>query len=155
MRRAVVYAAAIALLLSGGATAATEAFAQARQQEVRERQCRYQWLDPGTWTAREERRTALCVLDRWSVPGGWPTFRRIIGCESGWYRKAINAGVSTSTTYVGLGQHMLSAWYGRVTTYLPDAWKIGPWMRWRNSRAMLATTAHMMHSVGLSPWSCA
>lgn len=151
MRRATMTAAIAVAVLAGLATAATEASGNTRQQEVRERECRYQWVDPGTWTAREERRTALCVIDRWSVPGGWTTFRSIIGCESGWYRKAYNP----AGPYVGLGQHVLSAWYGRVTTYMPDTWKIGPWARWRNSRAMLATTAHMMHSVGLSPWSCA
>ena len=149
MRRAVVYAAAIALLLSGGATAATEASGDTRQQEVRQRQCRYQWVDPGTWTAREERRTALCVLTRWPTPGGWTAFHRIIGCESGWNRTAYNP----TGPYVGLGQHALSSWTSRVRSYSPPLWGLHP--GWRNSRTMLTVTARMMHSVGLSPWSCA
>jgi len=147
--RAVVYAAAIALLLSGGATAATEASTGARQQEYRERQCRYQWLQPGTWTAKEERRTALCILGRWEVPGGWSEFRRVIGCESGWSRFAYNSG----GPYVGLGQHVLSSWPGRVRAYSPPLWSLSP--RWQNSRTMLTITARMMHSVGLGPWACA
>ncbi len=147
--RAVVYAAAIALLLSGGATAATEASANTRLQEYRERQCRYQWVDPGTWTAREERRTALCVLDRWPVAGGWTTFRQVIGCESGWSRLAFNP----VGPYVGLGQHALSAWSARVAAYGPSLWRLNP--RWENSRTMLTVTARMAHSMGWEPWSCA
>ena len=42
----VVYAAAITLLLSGGVTGPPEASADDRQEQLRERQCRYQWLEP-------------------------------------------------------------------------------------------------------------
>jgi len=119
------------------------------QQEMRERQCRYQWMDPGTWTAREERRTASCVLSRWSVPGGAAEFTSVIQCESGWNRLAFNS----SGPYVGLGQHALSSWAGRVRTYSPPLWNLPD--RWQNSRTMITVTARMMHSQGLSAWSCA
>ena len=122
---------------------------KADQQEMREKQCRYQWVDPGTWTAREERRTTECVLGHWTVPGGPSSFRQIISCESGWNRFAYNA----AGPYVGLGQHALSSWMGRVAAYSPPLWDLNP--RWSNSRTMLTITARMMHSVGLSPWSCA
>jgi len=118
-------------------------------QEIREKQCRYQWLQPGTWTAREERRTALCVLDRWPTPGGWTTFRRVISCESGWSRTAYNP----AGPYIGLGQHALSSWTSRVLSYSPSFWNLDP--RWQNSRTMLTITARMMHAEGLSPWACA
>jgi hypothetical protein len=123
--------------------------AQANQQEMREKQCRYQWVDPGTWTAREERRTAECVTRRWSIPGGYTTFSTVIGCESGWNRLAYNP----AGPYVGLGQHALSSWISRLWVYRPPLWNLNP--RWQNSRTMLTITVRMMHSVGLSPWSCA
>ncbi len=161
MQRALVTA-AITVLLATGVTAATEALAEARladsqatasgpqMQEIRERQCRYQWLQPGTWTAREERRTALCVLNRWPVPGGWTTFDRVADCESHWWRFASNGG-----RFVGLFQHMASAWPGRVADYMPDGWKVGPWQRWENSRSAIVTTARMVHaSWSWSAWSC-
>lgn len=122
---------------------------QANQQEMREKQCRYQWKDPGTWTAREERLTALCVLERWSVPGGWTQLNSTIGCESGWRRDAYNP----AGPYVGLGQHALSAWPYRVRSYSPPLWGLHP--QWRNSRTMLTVTIRMMHAVGTSPWTCA
>jgi hypothetical protein len=119
------------------------------QQEMREKQCRYQWMDQGTWTAREERRTASCVLSRWTVPGGLTAFNRIVGCESGWNRFAFNP----AGPYVGLGQHALQSWPARVRSYSPRLWDLPS--RWQNSRTMITVTARMMHSVGLSPWSCA
>ena len=130
-------------------TLATPAQAQVHQQEMREKQCRYQWVDPGTWTAKEERRTALCVLARWPVPGGWTEFRSVIGCESGWSRFAYNP----AGPYVGLGQHSESSWPGRVAQYSPPLWRLRP--QWFNSRTMLTITARMAHSMGWSPWSCA
>ena len=81
MKRALTLA-VLAVILAATPAAAVD------QQEVRERQCRYQWMDPGIWTAREEYRTARCVLERWNVPGGFDTFHRIIACESGWRRTA-------------------------------------------------------------------
>jgi len=145
----IVTTAAITVLLATGVIAATEASANTRQQETRERQCRFQWVDPGTWTAKEEKRTASCILDRWTVPGGRSTFQRIIGCESGWSRLAYNP----AGPYVGLGQHALSSWTTRLRAYSPPFWDLSP--RWQNSRTMLTITARMMHSVGLSPWGCA
>lgn len=123
--------------------------AQADQQERREKECRYQWVDHRTWTAREEWRTAKCVVERWPVPGGLSEFSRIISCESGWSRFAYNP----IGPYVGLGQHALRYWTGRLTYYSPIWWNLDP--RWKNSRTMLTITARMMHEVGLSPWACA
>jgi len=121
---------------------------KANQQEMRERQCRYQWVDKGTWTAREEAITARCVVARWSVPGGLTTFIGTIECESHWYRLAYNpAG------YVGLAQHDVESWSGRVRSYAPPLWGLSP--RWQNSRTMLTITVRMVHSMGWGPWSCA
>ena len=150
MKRPVVYAAAIAVLLATGAMGPPAHGISDRQQERRERTCRFQWLDRGVWTAREERRTALCVLDHWSVPGGWAELDSVIACESGWYRFASNGGA-----YLGLAQHAAAYWPSRVQTYMPAGWRIGPWTRWQNSRAQLVVTARMAHGSGWGAWACA
>ena len=149
MLKAIVFGLALILaaLIGRGYVDSSKADEPTKQEAMREKQCRYQWMDPGTWTAREERRTTTCVLARWPVDRG--TFDRIISCESGWNRLAYNPG----GPYVGLGQHALSAWSARVRSYSPPLWNLPT--RWENSRTMITVTARMMHSVGLSPWSCA
>ena len=125
--------------------------AQANQQEMREKQCRYQWVDKGTWTAREERLTAGCVVNRWGVIGGLPTLIRVGDCESGWYRFASNAG-----NYLGIFQHAADYWMARVTSMMPDAWKVGPWWRWTNPRSQIVTTVRMVNGAGgWGAWVCA
>ena len=141
--------AAIAVsVLAGPAVTATEASDNTRQQEVRERQCRFQWVDPGIWTAREERRTALCIIGRWPV--SWDTLNRTIACESGWWRKAYNPN-----GHVGLGQHDEDAWDDRVGAFMPEGWRTGPWARWQNSRSNLLVTIRMAYVSGWGAWSCA
>jgi len=115
----------------------------------RTRECRFQGLDRGVWTQREEDRTTWCVLRRWPVPGGLTKFRSVISCESGWWRLAVNPG----GPYVGLAQHALSSWYYRVRSYAPPWWHLRPW--WGNSRTMIVVTARMVEAVGWRPWSCA
>jgi hypothetical protein len=115
----------------------------------RQEQCRFQGLDRGIWTQREEDRTTWCVLNRWPVPGGLTKFRSVIGCESGWWRLAYNAG----GPYVGLAQHALASWYDRVRSYAPTWWHLRPW--WGNSRTMIVVTARMVEAQGWGPWSCA
>ena len=138
-----------ALTLAGIAGGLPEALADNRQQELR-RQCRFQHLDPGTWTDREEYRTAACVVSRWPVPGGLPKMVQVGSCESGWYRLASNGG-----NYLGLFQHAAPYWSSRVSWAMPETWRIGPWQRWTNSRSQIVTTAVMVHSGGWSPWACA
>jgi hypothetical protein len=90
------------------------------------------------------------VLARWSVDGGVSKFVDVGSCESGWNRLASNGG-----NYLGLFQHSATYWAGRVSHYMPDRWKLGPWARWRNSRAQIVTTARMVHGSGWGAWSCA
>lgn len=142
MRKLLALAACAVLGLAAPNTSATE-------QTPRERQCRFQWIDGAKWTPAEERLTTTCVLSRWNVPGGIATFSRIIACESGWNRFAYNP----TGPYVGLGQHVLSAWPDRVESYTPANWTLRP--RWSNSRTMITVTARMMSQVGFGPWSCA
>jgi hypothetical protein len=135
----------IALIIVGGGSPANALT------ERQENQCRYQSVDPGVWTAKEELRTAHCVTTRWPVPGGFYTFSRIIGCESGWNRLANNGG-----NYLGLAQHSATYWPDRVAHQMPDGWKVGPWQRWTNSRSQIVTTARMVHYSGSwSAWACA
>jgi hypothetical protein len=72
-------------------------------------------------------------------------------CESHWYRFASNGG-----RYLGLFQHAASSWSGRVHSFMPDGWKVGPWTRWANSRSQIVTTVRMVNANhGWSAWSCA
>lgn len=155
-------AAAVVALLAGITTTGLPSQANARldvhtasdagdaNRELRERQCRFQWIDAATWTAREERRTAECVVQRWGVEGGLSKLIAVGNCESGWYRFASNGG-----SYLGLFQHAASAWYWRVRSYMPDGWRVGPWTRWANSRSQIVTTVRMVNSGGWGPWTCA
>ncbi len=147
--RCVITAALAATILASGAGGLPRGSAEPpARTSVREHECRFQWVDPGTWTPREERLTTDCVLARWPVPGGSATFRSIIACESGWNRFAYNPA-----PYLGLGQHSARYWPGRVRTYTPARWTLRP--RWTNSRTQIVVTARMMRAQGLGPWSCA
>ena len=163
MRRVVVYAAAIAALLSGGAMEATGSSAEPRlahllaaapgdaTQQLRERTCRYQWVDRATWTAREEQRTLACVVQHFGpIDGGIDKARQVGSCESGWYRLASNGGL-----YLGLFQHAAAYWPSRVAWAMPDGWRVGPWSSWKNSRAQIVVTVRMVHASGWGAWSCA
>jgi hypothetical protein len=124
----------------------------ANRETPRERQCRFQWIDRGTWTAREERLTTECVLARWPVSGGIDFFSRVIACESGWNRFAYNP----NGPYLGLAQHGEEWWPDRVRQWLPERWRAGlKWWRWVNSRTQIVVTARMAHAGGWGPWSCA
>jgi hypothetical protein len=93
------------------------------------------------WTNREERRTAFCVVHRWSVPGGLSKLISVGDCESGWYRFAYNDG-----GYGGLFQHDLDSWQYRVNSYEPKGWELKE--GWSNSRSQLVVTARMAHNDG-------
>jgi hypothetical protein len=135
----------IALLVVGGGSPANALT------ERQENQCRYQSLDHAVWTDREERRTLDCVVAKWPVPGGVSEAWSVGMCESHMYRFANNGG-----SYLGLFQHSATYWSERVSHQMPDAWKVGPWQRWTNSRSQIVTTARMVHYSGSwSAWSCA
>jgi hypothetical protein len=150
MRRTIVYGLAL-VILAGFAGQAGQVGATTQQQESRrERQGRFQWVDPGTWTPREEQLTYEWALERWPVPGGTPKFVAVGQCESGWNRLANNAG-----RYLGLFQHAATSWAGRVSTYMPRWLRVGPFTRWRNSRTQIFVTARMVNGGGWGPWTCA
>ncbi len=119
------------------------------QARWRSQQCRFQSLEPARWTEREEQRTAWCLQAKWAVPGGYTKLYDVIDCESGWSRFAYNPG----GPYVGLAQHHLASWAGRVAAYAPRHWELRP--GWRNSRTQLVVTVRMVRAVGWGPWSCA
>jgi hypothetical protein len=160
MRRIVVYAAAIAVLLGTGAMEATGAIAEARladspaagtesaNAEWREVECRFNSLVAREWTAREERLTSQCALAKWGVDGGYPQFWAVGACESGWNRFASNGG-----RYLGLFQHSADYWRVRVRNMRPAHWSLAP--AWSNSRSQIVVTARMVHAGGWGPWSCA
>jgi len=143
---------AVVVCFCGNPTTATAADSY----DQRVRQCKFDWLDRGTWTAREEARTTRCVLERWPVPGGLPKFRAVIACESGWNRFAYNP----VGPYLGLGQHDgsylapgVTVWDLRVILYQPFWWHLKP--SWKNSRTQIVVTARMVQAQGWGPWACA
>lgn len=118
--------------------------------EWRQKECRFQSLQKPLWTPTEERLTAECAVDRWSVPGGLSKFIDVGMCESGFNRFASNGG-----NYLGLYQHAASAYVSRINTYDPPSWDRHLSTRWTNSRGQLVMTARMVHDLGWSPWTCA
>jgi hypothetical protein len=93
------------------------------------------------WTNREERRTAFCVVRRWSVPGGLSQLISVGDCESGWWRFAYN-----DNGHAGLFQHDTDSWDYRVNTYEPKGWELKK--GWANSRSQIVVTARMAHDDG-------
>lgn len=117
----------------------------------RQDECRYQSLNRPIWTAKEERLTARCAVNKF-LPGRLAQFLAIGQCESGWSRLAYNSG---GAGYVGIFQHSIGAYVSRIHEYEPAAWKYPLSTNWRNSRGQIVMSARMMHAVGTSPWSCA
>jgi hypothetical protein len=140
------------ILIAGAVVAsmATPTAVRAGITERNETLCQYQHLQPGTWTPREERRTAACVVDRFGpIAGGLTKLRAVGQCESGWWRFARNpAG------YLGLFQHGEDSWLARVRAYQPHWW---PQLaaRWTNSRTQLVVTVRAVRASGWGAWSCA
>ena len=93
------------------------------------------------WTNREERRTAFCVVRRWSVPGGLSQFISVGDCESGWWRFAYN-----DNGHAGLFQHDTDSWPYRVNAYEPQGWDLKE--GWMNSRSQIVVSARMAHNDG-------
>lgn len=154
MRKRIVVTAAIAALLTAGAMAGHQEVAatrlpdsravvaqEANRESPRERQCRFQWVDRGTWTAREERLTAECVVAKYPVPGGLAQLIAVGDCESGWWRFSYNPN-----GHAGLFQHDVDAWPDRVRTWEPYWWDLDP--RWTNSRTQIVVTARMARGDG-------
>ena len=101
------------------------------------------------WTRKEELRTAWCVIERWSVPGGHTKFNAVASCESGWYRFAYNPN-----GHAGLFQHDTDYWADRVRSYEPVGWELKD--SWQNPRTQIIVTARMVHSSGSwGAWACA
>ena len=124
------------------ATLAQAEQAMTRVGAWRYHQCKFQSLDHGLWTAREERLTAACVNSRWHAPGGLSEVMSVGSCESGWNREA----VSSSGTYVGLFQQHEPSWDDRLAAWSPTHW--GLKSDWRNSRSMIVVSIRMAHADG-------
>jgi hypothetical protein len=138
----VIVAGLLLLTIAGITGQARQADAEAQQRESRrEKQCRFQWVERGTWTAREERLTLECVVAKYPVPGGITQMNCVAIHESGWNRFAYNPN-----GHAGLFQHDTGAWPGRVETWEPYWWTLDS--RWTNSRSQIVVTARMARSDG-------
>jgi len=161
MRRAIVYAAAIATLLSGGAIAATEASAEARladsqtaapgTQLEREDEIRYATSDGRLgWSTIDVKRTIRAAVARWSVPGGYTFALSVARCESG-----ADLLDSSSDGYTGTFQQSTRYWRGRRAAYNPPTWDKPLPMAAANPRANVVVSIRMAHGSGWDAWSCA
>lgn len=141
-------AGAVLLIGAGAPDAIADVKRSTRIEREMEGDCQFEWLNRDVrWSDYEERITTDCLFDKWPLRYGRGVFDCIIAHESGWDRNAYNA----AGPYVGLGQHGLRYWPGRVSFYEPDAWDLK--RNWRNSRTMLTITLRMMRSAGIfGPW---
>jgi hypothetical protein len=114
----------------------------------RDKECRFQSLEHGTWTDREERLTTRCAVHKW-LPGQLSKVFQVGSCESGWNRFARNG------VYVGLFQHVASAYPSRIHAFEPAVWHARLSTRWTNSRGQIVMSVRMARAVGWSPWTCA
>jgi hypothetical protein len=112
MLRAVVYTAAIAVLLSGGATAATGATGEARRLEDRPRVARCAERHPWTQVGQREE-LVWCIAHAFDSPGSPRTAIAVGHCESGTDLQDAYAGDG----YVGTFQHITSRWHARWVTW--------------------------------------
>jgi hypothetical protein len=114
----------------------------------RRTECRFQSLQRGTWTDREERATTRCAVAKW-LPGELSKVFQVMACESGMNRLARNG------IYVGLFQHIQSAFPGRVRSFEPPTWDSELSTKWENSRSQIVMSVRMARAVGWGPWTCA
>ena len=110
----------------------------------RHQECRYESLQPGLWTQVEENRTARCVVDHFTVPGGFDKLSYVASCESSWNRLARNGD------YVSLFQHDIDYWPSRVRAFEPAYWDLAPSPF--NSRTQIVVTARMARASGWDAW---
>jgi hypothetical protein len=87
---------------------------------------------------------------------GWdsvPLAMSVAECESGFNEYAYNPG----GPYVGVFQHLLSAWDERIATFTQPDGPLGvhPWAGWHNARAQAIMSMRMVKAVGWGPWACA
>jgi hypothetical protein len=92
-------------------------------------------------------RLIQCAADRWPVPGGAEKAICIAQRESG----LVPTATSSSGEYVGLFQHLASAWPDRFTEWTRPVWalKDNPF----NGRSNSIVTIRMVNTDGWGPWS--
>jgi hypothetical protein len=162
MRRAVVYAAAIALLFCGGAMEATGSVRpahlaaagtdQARPNGWRYEECRFKNVGTRAWSTRDVERMIRCVAAKEDPPGGAAEALSVYNCETGHPIEAPH-----SDPYHGPMQYLVSTFqsqYDRVATRLRQAYgKVVE--RVHNVRANITTAIVWAGRYGWGPWSCA
>lgn len=111
------------------------------------RACRFQRLQPGTWTAYEVKVTTRCLAERMGVDVGHALY--IAYRESRFQRKA----VSWTGCCKGVFQHNIAYWAERVQSHMRMLNKYGVHDRkWTSPRANIVVTFAMVKSVGWGPW---
>ncbi len=151
MRRAVMYAAAITLLLSGLATAATEASANARQQERRPKVTRC--ADHHPWVRVGQRQGLIwCIAHAFDSPGTPRYAIAIARCESGDDFQDLYGGDG----HIGTFQHITSSWPARWRLW---GQRLGVSSSGTNILSQAVVSVRMAKAIGgwgaSGGWSCA
>lgn len=110
-------------------------------------ECRFQSLQRGIWTDREERLTAECAARKAGI--SLSTLLRVGACESNWNRFAFNPN-----GHAGLFQIDVDSWGSWVRIYGPNAWARRLSTRWTNSRSQVVVTSRYARANGWDAWSC-
>jgi hypothetical protein len=140
VKRAVVYTAAIALLLSGGVTAATEASGEARRLEDRPRVARC--ADRHPWTRVGQREELVwCIAHTFDSPGPPRTAIAVGHCESGADLQDRYGGDG----HIGTFQQITSRWHDRWRTW---GQRIGVKDEPRNVLSQAVVSVRMARSLG-------
>jgi len=141
MRRAVVFVAAMSILVSAGQALNAEAA------KVRHPQAQCRTSEGNGWSDRDVKQAIRCATSRWHVSGGARKAISVARCESGFDEHNYYAG------HGGVFQHVIRYWSARFRR-----WRVRGWhMRSRiyNARSNVVISIRMAHSGGWGPWSCA
>lgn len=135
-------------MLATAATLFVSAAAPIAEAEVKDPQ-RYCRTSEGNGFSNKDVVQAIrCAVGKWAVPGGVRKAVSIARCESGLNERARLGQFS------GVFQQGSSWWNGRFQHYNPRHGFRLHHSIW-NARSNVVISIKMMHTVGLSPWSCA
>jgi hypothetical protein len=101
----------------------------------------------GETVAHHSKELIRCAVAKWAVPGGARRAICIAKRESG----LIPTAASPGGDFLGLYQHMATAWADRYTTWTWPGWRLKK--NALNGRTNTIVTIRMVNGGGWGPWS--